>query len=753
MRHFLVLILMLVCLRAATLPAQQVTDSLYLSWTNTALPDTQRLEAMKVLIIQRYLYRNPDSTRLLVKEMYQFAEQRRMKRYMGLALVLESVVFQQRGPYDEGYKLAERSVKLYQEVGFEKGVSQAYTSMAILKEKMGDMRGALSIYQKTLDISLRTKDKRNEALALNNVGSAHQRLGDVKEAESYYERGLALAREMQDPLSMNLAYMNLGFLYQNNGEYGLSLSYFTLADKGFEAVGNLQRQAEIAYNMGLVYEKTGNYDSALVAVNKGLQRARELKNTELEAALLNLLGGINQRKGDYQEAIVLLTQCLRMYDSIGNKGGAAATFGNIGNIYRDQKDFEQANLFYERSRALNDSIGNKRGVAMSHSSLGDILADQGKYEEAMAEYERSLKLAIEVEAQQEIAYARQAIGRLFIKKNDLEKAESNCNLSLEINEAIGNQIGMAGDLNCLTSVALNRKDYPLAIRYGERALQLARAVGITTEVQQVSFMLYQAYKATGKQGPALDMYELYIQYRDSTENVENTRTILKERFQYEQDKKDALAQKEISLRNLQRNASLGGLGLVAILAGVLFVNGRRRRKTNELLSAQKSEIQAKSNQNELLLKEIHHRVKNNLQTISSLLHLQSAHIKDADVKQAVAAGQHRVESMALIHQKLYQRDNLAAIEMKDYLSNLVTSLIETFDADPDRITFHLDMPELELDVDTAVPLGLIVNELITNSLKYAFPDGRAGTITVSLQKTGDQLDLLVADNGVGSANT
>ncbi|TAE52333.1 MAG: sensor histidine kinase, partial [Bacteroidetes bacterium] len=202
----------------------------------------------------------------------------------------------------------------------------------------------------------------------------------------------------------------------------------------------------------------------------------------------------------------------------------------------------------------------------------------------------------------------------------------------------------------------------------------------------------------------------------------------------------------------QRNASLIGLTLVALLAGLLFVQGHRRRKTNELLSAQKSEIELKSKQNELLLKEIHHRVKNNLQTISSLLHLQSAHIKDADVKQAVAAGQHRVESMALIHQKLYQRENLAAIEMKDYLSNLVQSLIDTFDADPERIRFDLNMPELELDVDTAVPLGLIVNELITNSLKYAFPDGREGTITVSLQKNDDRLELLVADNGVGTAN-
>jgi two-component system, sensor histidine kinase PdtaS len=192
--------------------------------------------------------------------------------------------------------------------------------------------------------------------------------------------------------------------------------------------------------------------------------------------------------------------------------------------------------------------------------------------------------------------------------------------------------------------------------------------------------------------------------------------------------------------------------LLALIAFSFYRNAQTRKRANALLSSQKAEIEVKSNQNELLLKEIHHRVKNNLQSISSLLSLQSAHITDAGVKQAVAAGQHRVEAMALIHQKLYQRDNLAAIEMKGYLADLVQSLIHTFDADPDRLHFLLDMPELELDVDTAVPLGLIVNELVTNSLKYAFPDGRTGEIAVSLRQAGQQLELVVRDDGVGAAN-
>ncbi|MCB0634903.1 MAG: sensor histidine kinase, partial [Lewinella sp.] len=134
------------------------------------------------------------------------------------------------------------------------------------------------------------------------------------------------------------------------------------------------------------------------------------------------------------------------------------------------------------------------------------------------------------------------------------------------------------------------------------------------------------------------------------------------------------------------------------------------------------------------------------------LFLQSAHIRDEEVKQAVSAGQHRVESMALIHQKLYQRDNLAAVEMQDYFRNLANSLFDTFGM-KDRARLKLDMEPLELDVDKAVPLGLIVNELITNSLKYAFPDGREGTIRVALkQEPGEGLVLEVEDDGVGAGD-
>ena len=160
-------------------------------------------------------------------------------------------------------------------------------------------------------------------------------------------------------------------------------------------------------------------------------------------------------------------------------------------------------------------------------------------------------------------------------------------------------------------------------------------------------------------------------------------------------------------------------------------------------------IRAKNDENELLLKEIHHRVKNNLEMVKSLIALQSAQMEDSESKDAMIASQNRVQSMGIIHQKLYQGENLGSIEMKDYFLNLSEGILDTFNAE-DKVKIECAMDNLDLDVDTAVPIGLIVNELLTNALKYAFPKDKAGAISISLEKTEhNHLKLKVSDNGIG----
>ncbi len=169
------------------------------------------------------------------------------------------------------------------------------------------------------------------------------------------------------------------------------------------------------------------------------------------------------------------------------------------------------------------------------------------------------------------------------------------------------------------------------------------------------------------------------------------------------------------------------------------------------LTKTQKELSLKNDENVLLLKEIHHRVKNNLEVVSGLLALQSAKINDPTMQEVMLSSQNRVQSMGILHQKLYQSEHLAFIEMKNYFENLCINILDSYN-ESERIKVTIEMTELELDVDTAVPLGLIVNELLTNSLKYAFPTGQKGTIELSLRNWDeDNFQLKISDNGVGKS--
>lgn len=156
-----------------------------------------------------------------------------------------------------------------------------------------------------------------------------------------------------------------------------------------------------------------------------------------------------------------------------------------------------------------------------------------------------------------------------------------------------------------------------------------------------------------------------------------------------------------------------------------------------------------AHKNELLLKEIHHRIKNNLQIISSLLRLQSRYIQDKKIAEMFKESQSRVRSMALAHEKLYQSTDFARIDMGEYIRDIGNYLFQTYVEDSNAIKLKIDAENLLMDVDTAIPCGFILNELITNSLVHAFPDGRKGEVCIKFRRENDKIVLVVGDNGTG----
>jgi PAS domain S-box-containing protein len=211
--------------------------------------------------------------------------------------------------------------------------------------------------------------------------------------------------------------------------------------------------------------------------------------------------------------------------------------------------------------------------------------------------------------------------------------------------------------------------------------------------------------------------------------------------------------KTLELRLLKKDGDW--LEVEAILSGIPGPGNAIHRillTAHDITVRKQAEEQIKTSlkEKEVLLKEIHHRVKNNLQIISSLLNLQSGYIHDEHAGEMFKESRNRVKSMALIHEKLYQSKDLARIDFAEYVRHLTTHLFRSYGVNTHAVSLKINIDKILLDIDTAIPCGLIVNELVTNSLKYAFPPGVIGEIRVDLRRENDgRLALLVSDNGAG----
>ncbi|WP_149275280.1 sensor histidine kinase [Pareuzebyella sediminis] len=195
-------------------------------------------------------------------------------------------------------------------------------------------------------------------------------------------------------------------------------------------------------------------------------------------------------------------------------------------------------------------------------------------------------------------------------------------------------------------------------------------------------------------------------------------------------------------------------GLASILFAVYLMGwifGKDLMNAHYKLYKSKEEIERRIDEKENLLREVHHRVKNNLQTVSSLLSLQAKNTKNEQIKNVVNSSQTRVMSMAMIHEMLYMRNNLSKIQFKSYVNELTEYLVSSIKEKEIDITINIDIPDVQLGIDTAIPLGLLINETLTNSIKYAFEDNSKGQIDIVLrkEKNTDSYSLQICDNGIG----
>lgn len=532
------------------------------------------------------------------------------------------------------------------------------------------------------------------------------------------------------------------------------------------------------------YYHTRNLTKALEIVSQGLEEATNLDNLYWQGRLQVSQGAILLRMEELELAELILKNAI---PKIPEKE-SWLLYTNLGYVYERRGDLGGAFDYAAKTQKIGENYGDRKAIAMAYSDMSNLFWKQKKFEIGL-EYGLKSIAIFEERGINDLDYdfTLHVVGNNLVELRRLDEAEKYFQKSIQIGEKYGFYNNLSDSYIALSELNVKKGDFQEAIFSGKEALKYA-------ELLENGFMVVRSYLSLGKASNAAgnfteaadfleksietaskdfgDKYYLSMVYLELSKALEGSNQYakaLEATRTYDQlsqevftDKANAqisflqtqmeLTQKESTIKlqeaQLARNKILQIfiLTLSAILVVFLFVLYRiflRKKKYSQLL-------ENKNQEKEFLLKEIHHRVKNNLETISSLLSLQSSKIQSREFQAIMEETQNRVHSMGMIHKRLYQGENMKSIEMKDFFENLGNYIIDTFNASG-RIRFLSNMEPLELDVDWAIPIGLIVNELISNSLKYAFPENCFGEIEVRLLEKDNNLHLIVSDNGIGMA--
>lgn len=510
------------------------------------------------------------------------------------------------------------------------------------------------------------------------------------------------------------------------------------------------------YYRGVIHKNLGNIKESEQNLNAYMDAMKQKGQSRRVQAGLQVLGNLYTGINDYEKAISLYIQSLEYLEQHTDSAALARVYARLGYFTSKAGDFDQALSYNSEAASL---MKNQRDTSQHINILNDrgvIFEAMEKWDSMFYYYQQGLDLSYEAGDVSNKIYAHYNLGIAYKKTKEPTKAQYHYEQSLALSKASSDLTMELYSRLGLATLAFDRNDYAEAMDLLQEQDRHDATPEMIVSQEEIRSKIF------AERGQHKSAYESHLRYKEAADSLAaqtNKAELLAAENNYDRKRKElevselALAKKEAEVQ-AQRAANrtlilFGGLLLALLtIAGLSYLFFLNKRKNEELKEKNKI-ISTALQEKEVLIKEIHHRVKNNLQIVSSLLSLQSRSTQDESASQALEDGQLRVQSMAIIHQHLYSGTNMTGVNMNDYLHNLCQQVYSSHNMNKEQVKLHLDIDQLDLDIGTVVPLGLILNELITNACKYAFPAGRSGNINISLKEEDEVLRAIISDDGVG----
>ena len=536
----------------------------------------------------------------------------------------------------------------------------------------------------------------------------------------------------------------------------------TVAGGVIDTMRQLNEEANSDYATGIYYrylarhlEQKGEVAAGKTAIQKSIEA-----HTRIEADKQLAISYINyamlfRSEGNYVKIFQYSEKSLDHARKINDEKQMGFAYNTMGIAQRNIGDLEAAGRYYSAAAKIFKEDNNIRALFSIYYNLGAIQSDKQNYDSAAYYTLRALDLAEQQKPVNEfqVGAVHANLSNYYVKLKQKTKATASARKAYALLKRVGGpEERGAASLNLAQALMAEGKA-DKTLPYLEETRKTITEFGPWRSEDNL-FRAYGKYYAAVGNVDSVDHYfdkfaSAVRRNADSLKVGEVAKLEAGFQNREKQAEIDRLAlEDELNQVRLRRQQWIiwGGLIVVGLLGSLLWWIYTQRQR----IGAQNEVITQALADKDTLLKEIHHRVKNNLQMVSTLLSLQSDYVEDTVALDALQMGRSRVRSMALIHQKLYVGETVSTlVDAKDYLERLVREVVDTHRSPTSLIEVITEMEELELDIDTIVPLGLIANEAVTNAVKYAYQDRQDGVLYVSFVKEAGEYLLTVRDDGPG----
>jgi two-component system, sensor histidine kinase PdtaS len=643
-----------------------------------------------------------DSSTYFMQQAYQLSNKINYQPGVGNSMLLSALIFNKEGKNDKGLAVSEKALQCFQGIHSKRGIAEAY-------------------------------------IIVGQHYSDHD--ADHDQKIKYYELAAAMFKDGGFKLREATTLMDLADLYQTNRMIIEALKILYEAQNLYKTLNYPRLQG--VYNLiARCSMFLGDYTTAVKYHLLAIKTAVAVNDTTIQLARIYMWYGETLRKlEDFPQANLMFNKALK-----------------IGVHFHDEP-YMSYNMFCLELNAV--SVGDFASAEALLNSLSKMKSNQN----------------VNMQRDIETGYLN-----VFTRAKLIPKASEHANkLKNWLNKTDPEDMTNSDSYFALIKYYLAVKMYSKCYNYLNVESKLINNKKMGNSNRLLELYAFKVDSATGNYSSAIQHHIHFSKIADSLLNINKLNQIASLRIESETEQKNQniillTRQSELKdtqlkqARNLKNLLIIASLFFITIIA-LVYTGYRNKNQNNRLLQTKQKEINAQNSslqillteknhllvekdgllsEKDLLLKEVNHRVKNNLQMIMSLLESQSAYLNNEAAQRAITESQNRVQALALIHQKLYHQNNVSDVNMKEYISELITYLNDFYSTNENSILISHETDEIILDVSQAIPVGLILNEAITNAIKHAFKERNNGAIHVSFNFTGRQnLKLEVTDNGIG----